>query len=138
LKKRRQNEAPHFSYMPFVNFENKITCWLIDGNKNILNKKSHPLKLNLSKIGLGLWCITPHSTMFQLYRYGQFYWWRKMEYPENTNDLSQVTDKLYHIMLYRLHFAWTGFELTMLVVIGTDCIGSCKSYDHDHDGLHPK
>jgi len=33
---------------------------------------------------------------------------------------------------------WVGFELTTLVVIGTDCIGSCKStyhnYDHDHDG----
>jgi hypothetical protein len=28
------------------------------------------------------------------------------------------------------------FELTTLVVIGTDCIGSCKSnfpYDHDND-----
>jgi hypothetical protein len=25
---------------------------------------------------------------------------------------------------------WTGFELTLLVVIGTDCIGSCKSNYH--------
>jgi hypothetical protein len=28
-------------------------------------------------------------------------------------------------MLYTL--PWTGFELTTLVVIGTDCKGSCKS-----------
>jgi peptide chain release factor subunit 3 len=30
------------------------------------------------------------STIFQL---GQFYWWRKQEYPEKTTDLWQVTDK---------------------------------------------
>ena len=30
-------------------------------------------------------------------------------------------------MLYRVHLAWAGFELSTLVVIGTDCIGSCKS-----------
>jgi hypothetical protein len=69
---------------------------------------------------------------FSFYHWFNFYFvlYRPTKGIIYVETLSQVTDKLYHILSYRVHLAWVGFDLTTLEVIGTDCIDSYKSNYH--------
>lgn len=48
---------------------------------------------------------------------------------KKATDLPEVIDKLYH-MLYGVHIAMGAFEITTLVLMGTDCTGRCRFHYH--------
>ena len=86
------------------------------------------LCLNLVGFGFSFMLFNATFNNISVNRAGQVYWGMKPEDLEKTTDLSHVTDKLYHLILYTL--PWSRFELTTSVMKGTDCIGSCKSNYH--------
>ena len=122
----------HCTYYCFsLSRDNTLHCVTgpVVGQRAIL-QKTRPIMYNVRILISGLFvCFMVFNATFN--NISVISWWSVLLVDETgvprENNLSQVTDKFITKCCIEYISPWMGFELTTLVLIGTDCTCSCKS-----------
>ena len=107
-----------------------IFDWQVGFTNVYLDNRNHTTFLwaLLMQYGIWLWCLTPFSVIFQLYRGVTLFFGVG---NRSTRRKPLICRKsLYYIMMCRVPHDWARFEIIILMVIGTDCTCSCKANYH--------
>ena len=109
------NKAFDWSRKPRLREKTSNLLWAM---ANFITEDYQPYELEL-------WCLTPLSAIFQLYRGGELYWWRKPEYPEKTTDLSQTVS---HNVVSSTTAPYQPYAMNFFPVQSFKVKGSCSVF----------
>ena len=103
------------------------------------NKTDHHdiTEILLEVILCGLWCLSPLSTIVQLYRGGKFHSWRKPEYPqENQRPATSSWQTLSHTITLIISEVWTH-NISGEMTFNYHTITSRTAPAYDNQSCHP-
>jgi hypothetical protein len=111
------------SYIHWLQYHKQLNLYILYWS---LNK-------NLKSVRMVDWFVVFNATFNNI---SVISWWSDLLVEEtrapgeNHRPVASQWQTLSHNHVSSTPWSWAGFELTILVVIGTDCTGSCKSnYD---------
>jgi hypothetical protein len=89
-----------------------------------LSKLVQPYQFEVNRLLrlVGLWCLMPLSTIFQLCRGGQFYWWRKRKLVQLASLIQVDLKSIHSTFILPYSITYDLLSLTKIYIFKNYCI----------------